>query len=246
MRKIPPAEWFLSQGIGPERAAAIMGDLEELAATRGRLWSWTAYVRVLISLGWRAPVAFLVAIFSMRIMFRAAIPWIARALPWRLNSPGLIGEHNLRLSHDLWNFATISAQCLIFVLPFALVRFGARSRVTILAAILLLAALPVYTADSLVRDISGALTLLAVAAALAIPIWRRPLAVLAATCLTAIAVKMTCFLLPFYLPARVYGRQIYHIPAPWWPFADAISFAIAAIVCLYLCRRLLRQRPAIA
>jgi hypothetical protein len=39
MRKIPPAEWLLSQDIGSDRAAAIMGDLEELAATRGRLWS---------------------------------------------------------------------------------------------------------------------------------------------------------------------------------------------------------------
>ena len=48
-----PTEWLLARIAGPNRAAAIMGDLVELSSTRGRLWFWTAYARTLISLGWR-------------------------------------------------------------------------------------------------------------------------------------------------------------------------------------------------
>ena len=52
MHKTPIAEWLLARIAGRERAAAIVGDLEELAATRGWLWFWIEYVRSLISLGW--------------------------------------------------------------------------------------------------------------------------------------------------------------------------------------------------
>ena len=48
----------------PTRAAAIIGDLTEMAATRGRLWFWAAYPRTLISLGWRTPVAVFAIVIS--------------------------------------------------------------------------------------------------------------------------------------------------------------------------------------
>ncbi len=51
MPKPTPAEWLLARLTEPERAAAIYGDLTEMAATRSRLWFWTNYFRALISLG---------------------------------------------------------------------------------------------------------------------------------------------------------------------------------------------------
>ena len=45
----------------PTRAAAIYGDLTEMAATRGRLWFWAAYARTLFALTWRIVLALFVA-----------------------------------------------------------------------------------------------------------------------------------------------------------------------------------------
>lgn len=42
MPKATLAEALLARITGPTRAAAILGDLLELSATRGRLWFWTA------------------------------------------------------------------------------------------------------------------------------------------------------------------------------------------------------------
>ena len=44
MPKPTPAEWLLARLTEPERAAAIYGDLTEMAATRGRLWFAAAYL----------------------------------------------------------------------------------------------------------------------------------------------------------------------------------------------------------
>jgi hypothetical protein len=60
------AESLLARLTTRTRAAAILGDLLELSATRGRLWFWTTYARTLLSLGWRtAPAAFVLAFASM-------------------------------------------------------------------------------------------------------------------------------------------------------------------------------------
>ncbi|MDP9049485.1 MAG: hypothetical protein M3O31_02010 [Acidobacteriota bacterium] len=41
----------------PDRAASILGDLLETARTRGRVWFWSSFTRVLCSLAWRVPAA---------------------------------------------------------------------------------------------------------------------------------------------------------------------------------------------
>ncbi len=79
MRKVSFAEWFLSQNIGPQRASAIMGDLEELAATRGRLWFAAVYLRTLITLGWRSPVALVAA--SVCTYWLGPIVWHSMRIP---------------------------------------------------------------------------------------------------------------------------------------------------------------------
>ena len=52
------SEALLARLTDPTRAAAIYGDLVELAASRGRAWFWLAYLRTLATLLWRTPTAF--------------------------------------------------------------------------------------------------------------------------------------------------------------------------------------------
>src|ERR1035438_4907636 len=64
-----PAEVFLALIAGPARAAAIMGDLTEMAATRGRLWFVAAYARTLVSFTWRIVLALFVADIGRQMIF---------------------------------------------------------------------------------------------------------------------------------------------------------------------------------
>jgi hypothetical protein len=144
-----------------------------------------------------------------------------------------------------WNLSLVTAQFLVFAFPFVWTRFGLPDRLTRLSGALFFVAMPIFTFRPWVMDISGILTLLILAAALVAPHWRKPLAILAGMFLPAVAVKIA-FVVQFSLPARVYGGRMYHLTAHWFPVYDAISFAVAAIVCLKLYNLLLRQRPALA
>jgi hypothetical protein len=240
MRKIPPAEWFLSQDIGSDRAAAIMGDLEELAATRGRLWFWYAYLRALISLGWRTGgSAFILALVCLRLMFGTVVPWLMAHRTPQLMDAGLFGESSPQARMLCWNLSLLTAQFLCFAMPFVLIRFGPRDRLTRLAVALSLVALPVFSFRPWLMDLSGVVTLLIFAAALAAPLWRRPVAILAGTCFIATSVKLTYFILQLSLAREIFMRRLYNMPAAWVPFCDGVTFAIAAFVCIRLHRRLL-------
>jgi hypothetical protein len=242
MPKTTPAEWLLARIIGPDRAAAIMGDLTELAATRGRLWFWTAYVRALISLGWRTPVAFLFAIASVRLMFSAVFPWLANHITRNMMDAGLFGENNPHFRMAIWNLVILTTQCLCFALPFVLVRLGLRSRLTQLAGALFLVSAPAYIYRPWLLDLAGLSLAIAIVAALLLPLWRKPMAVLAATCATFIAAVATCF----YILATVYHDNPLSLPMSKVGICDGVGIALALIVCSLLHRRLQRQRPAIA
>ena len=232
------AEALLARITGPARAAAILGDLLELSATPGRLWFWTAYARTLLSLGWRtAPAAFLLAFASMTFIFGPVIRWLVYRRGSHLMDPGLFGNTHLRLIS--WNFSMVTAQFLVLALPFVLVRFGLRNRLTQLTCALFLIALPVYSLRPRFMDLSSLLIVVATAAALALPQWRRPMIVLAGMGITAVAWKV-----PFLVGlAHVYRRHLPYLSNSTVVFYDMTAFAIAAIVCLYLYHRLLRQRP---
>lgn len=239
MSKSSPAEWLLARLTDPDHAAAIIGDLEELAASRGRLWFWTAYIRTLIALGWRTGgSAFLLAFLCMRFMYGTVIQWLMNHRVPTLMQAGLFGVYNLHVRLITWNISMVMAQFLCFATPFAVVRFGMRNRLTQLACALFAISILVYTLRPWVMDLSGLLGVLLICAALVVTRWRKPLAILAGTCLPAIAVKVIYL---FLLPSYRY-RHIPRMPASWVVVSDATSFAIAAIVCLYLYRRLL-QRP---
>jgi len=66
MRKRPFAESVLALFAGRERAAAIYGDLAEMAANRGRVWFAAAYVRTLAIVSWRiiATVVFAMSLYQ--------------------------------------------------------------------------------------------------------------------------------------------------------------------------------------
>jgi hypothetical protein len=235
MPNLSPAESFLALFAGSARAAAIMGDLTEMAATRGRLWFWTAYARTLLSLGWRTPVAFVLAFASMRFIFGPVIRWLVYRRGSHLMDPGLFGNTHLRLIS--WNFSMVTAQFLVLALPFVLVRFGLRNRLTQLTCALFLIAMPVFSLRARFMDLSSLLIVVATAAALALPQWRRPMIVLAGMGITAVAWKV-----PFLVGlAHVYRRHLPYLSNSTVVIYDMTAFAIAAIVCVYLYHRLLEQ-----
>lgn len=241
--KTAPSEWLLARITDPARAAAILGDLLEMSSTRGRRWFWISYLRALISIGWRTGgSAFLLAFVCVRFMFGTVIWWLMNHRNPDLMDAGLFGENSPHVRMFCWNLSLMMAQFLCFATPFVLIRFGLRNRLTQLACTLFLVTIPVYSFRLWIMDLSGCVTMLLIAAALVVTPWRKPLAVLAGTCLPAIAVKASYL---FLLPINRY-RHIPRIPHSWVVVSDASSFAVAAIVCLYLYRLLLRRRPTIA
>ena len=234
------AEWLLARVTDPTRAAAIMGDLTEMAATRGRLWFWTAYARTLITLGWRAPVAFLCAytyarstwqVTALIASMHALFHWVPFASPaYRLPI------WQLRLEPLLSMLSGLN-----FLVPFLLVRFGLRDRLTRLAFVLYLVSLPTFSNRLLLLAPIEILAVIVVVVALCLRGWRRPLVVLA-LCLG-----------PWYalVEAIQYSYQPGHraLFGAYHPFLFnyyTLAFIVTALLCIWLHRLLLRQRPAIA
>lgn len=122
MPKRPVAESVLALFTSGDRAAAIMGDLAEMATTRSRLWLFAAYVRMLFSFTWRIVLALFVADVGREFMFNLADLYF-RATPntWRsTGSPYILGHMGPLLAgimSTLW-----------FAVPFAAVRYGVRDR----------------------------------------------------------------------------------------------------------------------
>lgn len=234
-------EALLARLTTPIRAAAIMGDLEELAATRGRRWFWITYTRTLIALGWRtAPVAFVLAVAGMTYIFVPVRRWLVWRAGSHLMDPGLFANHRLRLIS--WNFSMLMAQFLVLALPFVLVRFGLRNRLAQLTCALFLIALPVYSLRPRLMDLCSLLIVVAVAAALALPLWRRPMIVLAGMGIAAVAWRV-----PFLVGlSHVYRRHLPYLSNSTVVLYDMTAFAIAVLVCLSLYHLLLRQRPTLA
>jgi hypothetical protein len=237
MRKTLATEWLLARLTDPTRAAAILGDLTEMAATRGRLWFWTAYTRTLVSLGWRAPVALVCAYICTRHNWLGAVIFGSLGLFHRIppNGPAHTGH---RSQFFLISFLI----ALNLVLPFVLVRFGLRNRLAQLATAIFLLTIPLYSltlGGMKITDYAIAVTVLA---ALSLPAWRRPMIVLAAT-LAPVAVITSLWPHPeHFLYTRGYG---FTAPQLLWIMVlyRTLELCITAIVCSFLYRRLLRKKP---
>ena len=175
-------------------------------------------------------------------MFSAVFPWLANHITRNMMDAGLFGENNPHFRMAFWNLVILTTQCLCFALPFILVRFGLRSRLTQLAGALFLLSAPAYIYRPWLLDLAGLSLAIAIVAALLLPLWRKPMVVLAATCVTFVAAVATCF----YILATVYHDNPLSLPMSKVGICDGVGIALALIVCSLLHRRLPRQCPAIA
>jgi len=237
MPKTAPTEWLLVRVTDPTRAAVIMGDMTEMAETRGRLWFWMAYARTLVTLGWRAPVAFLLAY--------AFSTWVAIGAFPTIHS--VFRSFYRTVHHTVAHFWQIplgdSLIALWFILPFVLVRFGLRDRLTQLASAIFLLTIPYFSLDPVIVNFAGLVTATIILAALSLRTWRRPMIVLAAS---VVPIAASIFLSPrvwFIFVSRGYG---FNSPQLQWAMAlyRAVELCIAAILCSFLYARFLQKKPA--
>jgi hypothetical protein len=166
------SEALLFRLTDPTRAAAIYGDLVELAATRGRLWFWLAYARTLVAIGWRTPAA-IVAAIVFTTSLRGAIA--SRLQPhWLFNIQqlNLTYQQHPHLNQFCWTLSISVMFCAWIVFPYVAIRFGLRNRLTYLSGLLLLFATPVDSLNPRVYEVTGLLVALIIVAALASPLWR--------------------------------------------------------------------------
>jgi hypothetical protein len=172
MPNTSPAESLLSLCAGSARAAAIMGDLTEMAATRSRAWFWMAYMRTLFSLTWRIVLALFVADVGREMMFNLAGAYFRHTpLAWRTsNGPYLLDHMGPLLAcimSTLW-----------FALPFAAVRYGVRDRFVRLTFAVAAGTTVAFLFIPFASLLCAAATLAVAAAAFLSRAWRKPLEVL--------------------------------------------------------------------
>jgi hypothetical protein len=247
-------EWLLACLTDNERATAILGDLTEMAATRGRLWFAAAYLRTLISLTWRTAVAFLLGVASLAAFYRLNIFYI-RHIPfaWRIHpSHPYIGQAVFYLAVQLW-----------FLVPFAVVRYGFADRLVRVGLTLLLFTTGAELSIPLLSPFLAAAAVAAAAAAsLAYTGLRRPAITLVATSVVGaftllnlrFLAHMACWIdehkplnasshYRFFETGFAFPHTLFWVVM--WSMG-LLDMLVLAFVCSRLHHRLLRQRPAIA
>jgi hypothetical protein len=174
MPKTTPSESLLALITGSERAAAILGDLTEMAATRGRLWFWTAYARTLVALTWRIVLALFVADVVRELIFNLFHLYI-RSTPavWRSATGSW-----LYLLNESGPLLACIMSTLWFALPFAAVRYGLRDRFVQLTFAVAVGTTIAFLCIPFASLLVAAATVVLTAAALASRSWRKPLEVL--------------------------------------------------------------------
>jgi hypothetical protein len=235
MPKTTAAEGLLARITDRTRAAAILGDLTEMAATRGRLWFAAAYLRTLIILGWRSPVALVAA--SVCTYWLGPIVWYSmRTLAHPL-------RHVLVAYPPVVFLVAILGNALVglfFLVPFLMIRFGLSDRLTRLAGAIFVLSLPFFSLVPVIVLVVGPLMVVAAIVALCLRRWRRPMIVL------ALALVPQYVVVTAWLSFR-HGLMFFHLRGRIQMMAPRLmAFAVTAIVCVYLHRRLLRRRPTIA
>jgi len=224
MPKLTPAEWLLARITNPARAAAIMGDLEELAATRNRLWFWTAYTRTLAILSWRIVVAIVIAMSLYQLLGNTLFHTHMRHAPPGPHLPMLL---------IFWFEPSFPW----FVLPFAVMLFGLHDRFVHLTAI---AALGTTIAFLFLPRFSFAgvvITLALITLALLLSGWWKPAAVLAATAAFAFWCGIAAGHLSMFLRSHDYIPAYGHGIAGLEPM---LAFRGSMLASAYLCARLHR------
>lgn len=171
------SESILALFAGRERAAAIYGDLTEMAATRGSLWFAAAYVRTLATFTWRIVLALFVADATRQALFDLFHLYLRHTpLVWRNASVSVA---------DILNSSGPLLACIMstlwFALPFALVRYGRRDRFVRLAFAVALGTTIAFLAIPWVSLAAAAATVAVAFAAFLSSRWRKPFEALAWT-----------------------------------------------------------------
>jgi hypothetical protein len=234
------AERLLARITDRTRAAAIMGDLLELAQTRGRFWFAASYLRTLISLAWRTPIAFLAgwAAFQLAtsaIEFCILHTPVAWQTAMRSGPFASMGPLVATVPLALW-----------FMLPFGLIRYGRRDKFVQLAGASALLASVAFLDPRLLSPIPAIAVATVTVALLAIPAWRRAVVVLlstvAAGSAAAVAILFGAGLASHYLAEQLHpGRLIYKSQPPW-AAVDLAALLVLAVLCSSLHDRLLAPR----
>jgi hypothetical protein len=170
---LPVAESLLALFAGRPRAAAIYGDLLELAATSGRTSFRRAYFNTLVSLTWRPLTGFFIGAIVFALFYDYLV--FPMLFVFALGNPHL-GEP----------FGDASLQ-LCFLLPFAAVRYGVRDRVVQLTFVTLLVAAGVFVLWFLPETWIAPALLAVVCVVVSIP-WWRSLIPLVVSCMVGAAI----------------------------------------------------------
>jgi hypothetical protein len=174
MYKTSATEWLLALIARHDRAAAIMGDLAEMAATRGRVWFAAAYARTLVSLTWRIVLGLFVADIGRQMIFDLFHLYIGHTpAAWRNATGSWL---------DLLNSSGPLLACIMstlwFALPFAAVRYGVRDRFVQLTFAVAAGTTVAFLAIPFASLACAVATLVLAGAALLSSTWRKPLEVL--------------------------------------------------------------------
>src|ERR1035441_9864840 len=229
--KTSPAESLLALFAGSDRAAAILGDLTEMAATRGRLWFVAAYARTLVSFTWRIVLALFVADIGRQMIFDLFHLYIGHTpVAWRNATGSWL---------DLLNSSGPLLACIMstlwFVLPFAVIRYGRRDRFVQLTFAVAVGTTLAFLCIPWASLACAAATLVLAAAAFTSSTWRKPLEVLlwtgAAGILTIAAATEGRMRIPLLLAHghTLLGRN-----------ASALLFQAALLAVAFVCSRLHR------
>jgi hypothetical protein len=229
-----PAESLLALIAGPDRAAAILGDLTEMAATRGHLWFWAVYGRTLLSLTWRIVLALVVATVGRQIIVNSFHTYTTHTdVAWRTTHAPFLPDHMGPLLYSI-------VSTLLFVLPFAAVRYGLRDRFVQLSFAVAVGTTVAFFIPF--ASLTCAIATLAISAAtLFSSTWRKPLEVLlwtgAAGLLAEAAVGAVDTVILSHHPAESTRHFFAHYGAM---LIFRSSLLAVAFVCSRLHHRLLR------
>lgn len=208
-------ESFLALFAGPDRAAAIVGDLTEMAATRGRLWFAAAYAHTLVALTWRIVLALFVADIGRQLIFDLFHLYLRHTpAAWR-NATGSW----LNLLNESGPLLACIMSTLWFALPFAAIRYGLRDRFVQLTFAIAVGTTVAFLAIPFASLVCAAATLVLASAAFLSNRWRKPFEVLAWTgaagllALAAFTILSRQFLLQHPASARILGSH----PLPLTP-----------------------------
>jgi hypothetical protein len=224
-----PVEWFLALIVGPRHAAAIVGDLSEMAASRGRLWFFLAHLRTLAAVTWRIVLALFVADVARELMFNLAGVYFSHTPPaWRTtDGPFLLNQMGPLLAcimSTLW-----------FALPFAAVRYGARDRFVQLTFAIAMGTTVAFLFIPWVSLLCAAATLTLAIVTFISNTWRKPLEVL----LWTGAGGVTMIAISSAVRAQ-FPHGLLHNPNLLARSVNEVAFGGSLLVVAFVCSRLHR------